>query len=255
MIHYPVDLPRRGFFKSPATAPGERVYAIGDIHGRLDLFTRLIREIETDNAARGGHSTRIILLGDIIDRGPSSRALLQLLMEGQEQGGRRFLVLLGNHEAALLDAAAGDANAQQTWLKFGGMATLESYGIAPPIEGEDSYDFAERLANGIGTDTLEWLRDLPLYDRSGDFFFCHAGVRPGVTLRRQSRDDLLWIRDEFMESARNHGAMIVHGHNVVEAVEVKANRISVDTGAYRSEMLSAIGLEGREAWVIATEPE
>ena len=251
-----IDIGKRRFRRRPTTAPHERVYAIGDIHGRLDLFTRLIRRIEADSAAARAPKRRgrVIILGDFIDRGPDSRRLVHLLMAAQQRSSR-LIVLLGNHEAAMLDSIAGDAQAQAGWLGFGGEATLESFGVDPPREGEDRYAFADRLAQGLTAPVVEWLRERPLSFRSGDYFFCHAGVRPGVPLARQARDDLLWVRDSFMTSGRHHGAVVVHGHSIVDAVEVRPNRISLDTAAYRTGVLSAVCLDGADGWIIATDPD
>lgn len=242
-----------GRFGRPlCTRPGERIYAIGDIHGRLDLFTELLRLIEADNAARrdDGAVTSIIVLGDFIDRGPHSREMVSLLRQSSELA--HFSVLLGNHEACLLDCADGRADPRDGWLNFGGAATLASFGVAPPRDDEDVLDFADRLTEAIGQDTLDWLARLPLSERSGDFFFCHAGIRPKIKLARQTREDLLWIREPFLSSRSNHGAVIVHGHSITGGIDVAENRIGIDTGAYASGRLTALGLAGEELWWLQT---
>jgi serine/threonine protein phosphatase 1 len=162
---------------------------------------------------------------------------------------------MGNHEAALLESLQGDEAAQRLWLNYGGLETLISFGIAPPRDGEDSFSFAERLRKHIPEYLIEWLEQLPLHHRSGSYFFCHAGIRPGTPLDRQKSEDLLWIRGEFLESEADHGAVIVHGHSICgTAVEFADNRINLDTGAYATGVLSALGLEDDDRWVISTPP-
>lgn len=240
--------PPRG---QPRTAAGERIYAIGDVHGRLDLLDTLIKSIEAQEQELPRARVAVLLLGDLIDRGPQSRDVLERLvsMVAERSG---TIVLRGNHEAALLDSMDMDPAAQRGWLENGGLATLESFGIDPPADHEDAIEFAERLSEGIAAPLQDFLRALPLSTQSGDYFFCHAGVRPGVPLAKQRADDLLWIRDGFMDDERYHGAVIVHGHTVVDQVEFRANRISIDTGAYRTGVLSALCLHEDRRWTLAT---
>ncbi len=237
----------------PVTANGERVYAIGDVHGRLDLFRILIRQIEADVSTRGRRSTRIVLLGDLIDRGSHSHELLVLAKRLHLRNSGRIVVLRGNHEEMLLASADGNASAQRLWVENGGDATLRSYGL-------DAAEFMRLtpekrgrvLWRAVGADMLAWLESRPLVFRSGNYFFCHAGIRPGVPLENQRREDLLWIRREFVTSDQSHGAVIVHGHSATDAVEVSHNRINVDTAAYRSGQLTAVGLEGPYRWFLST---
>ncbi len=231
--------------------PGERIYAIGDIHGRLDLFEELLARIERDSAARPPLPTRCIVLGDFIDRGPQSRALIERLA-GLDPA--RFVVLRGNHEAALLDTLHGDHDAAELWARFGGVATLTSFGVpADSIDAEDSGALIALARRVIPAPLVDWLAQRPLSVSAGGYFFVHAGVRPGVALARQAEADLLWIRDDFTRSQAAHGAIIVHGHSIREAgVEIMPNRIGVDTGAYRTGRLSAVGLEGDAVWTLAT---
>jgi serine/threonine protein phosphatase 1 len=164
------------------------------------------------------------------------------------------LLLCGNHEELLLASAGGNEMAQRVWLGNGGDATLRSFGIAPELFAASAADErADMIHEHVGQDVLDWLRSLPLFYRSGDYYFCHAGVRPGVPLDAQQREDLLWIRDEFLVSRAWHGAVVVHGHSEADAVEEVDNRINVDTGAYRTDILTAIGLEGTARWFISTE--
>jgi serine/threonine protein phosphatase 1 len=170
---------------------------------------------------------------------------------------RRFqsvTVLLGNHEATLLECLEGDKATQELWMKFGGRSTLMSFGVDPPREGETGPSFAARLLEVLTEDTVAWLRALPTSWMSGDYFFCHAGVRPRVPLTQQDPEDLLWIRDTFLNSRRYHGAVVVHGHSICgPEVFMSSNRICIDTGAYESGILSAIGLEGDLRWVLKAE--
>jgi serine/threonine protein phosphatase 1 len=140
------------------------------------------------------------------------------------------------------------------WLQHGGAATLLGFGITPPGEEESGESFAYRLRKGVPSEIADWLSGLPLSAQSGSYFFCHAGIRPGIPLHKQKAHDLLWIRDDFLESNVNHGAVIVHGHSICgTAVEIRHNRINVDTGAYQTGILSAVALEGQQRWVISTQ--
>lgn len=229
----------------------DRIYAVGDLHGRVDLFARMLREIRNDGRLRGANSTtRIVLLGDIIDRGPGSRDLLAIV--------RRFvasdsgvIALRGNHEDMLIRAAKGSAAAQRAWLRNGGAETLTSFGFDPArLRGLDRAGRARAISDAIGPETIEWVTSLPTQFQSGNYFFCHAGVRPGVPLHQQKTSDLLWIGEEFVRSTLDHGAVIVHGHMEARQIEIRPNRINVDTGAYRTGRLSAIGLEGARRWTL-----
>jgi serine/threonine protein phosphatase 1 len=236
----------------PSTNRGERIYAIGDIHGRLDLLTDLLARVEAHS--RGlpePESLYVVLLGDLVDRGPQSAEVLAHVHALQKQSDA-FLVLKGNHEQLMYRALDGERGVMQVWLRTGGAETLESYGLARPEPGTDPEAFLAEARRAVPPAILRWLRALPLTARSGDYFFCHAGVRPGVPLRRQSQDDLLWIRSEFLHDPSRHGAMVVHGHSISDGVEMLPNRIGVDTGAYRTGVLSALYLEGTDRAVIAT---
>ena len=237
----------------PATADGERIYAIGDIHGRLDLLQALMQRVELDVRSRGECSTRVVLLGDLIDRGPYSRQLLELA-QSSGRDSDRVIILLGNHEELLLESAYGNAAAQRAWLQQGGEATLRSYGVeSSDLEALSAEEVADAICRVVGDHTLAWLDSLPLWFESGDYFFCHAGIRPGVPLQRQRRQDLLWIRKKFLASKKYHGAVIVHGHSETDQLVFDPNHINVDTAAYRTGVLSAVGLEGTAQWSIATD--
>jgi serine/threonine protein phosphatase 1 len=228
----------------------ERIYAIGDIHGRLDLLRALLIAIEIDASGRAPMPTRVVILGDFIDRGPDSMKLMSIFA-GMKSS--RVVVLKGNHEAALVDALRGDHDAMDLWMAYGGDATLRSFGVTETeIDPDDSRALIELARKIIPRNLVEWLERLPVFYRRGPYYFVHAGVRPGVPLERQSVDDQLWIRDEFTQSTNDYGAVIVHGHSINEnGVIFRANRIGVDTGAYRTEVLSAVGLEANNQWAVA----
>lgn len=202
---------------------------------------------------------RVILLGDLIDRGPASAQVLRFACAMQRDH-PDFMVLAGNHEDVMLEALDGCADTARLWLQYGGLATMRSFGLdlgdCLDADGEDEAEAIvqgmEALRSALGDDLLQWVRDLPVMTRSGDYFFCHAGVRPGRALDEQSREDLLWIRQPFLQSRKSHGAVIVHGHSITDEVDIRRNRIGVDTGAYRTEILSALCLENASVEVIST---
>ena len=236
----------------PCTAEGERIYAVGDIHGRYDLFRSIMDTIiwHCETASRTSESLKIILLGDIIDRGPQSAECLALAHELVTQS--KVTLLRGNHEDLLIKTLAGNQTAQDIWLANGGLAFLENFEIAPPLPFEDSFDFAERVALAVPKHLIDLLSASPLSVTSGDYFFVHAGVAPGTVLHRQKEEDLLFIRDRFTRSKRWHGAMIVHGHSIVNTAEFHPNRIAIDTGAFQSGILSCLCLEGNRREVLTT---
>lgn len=236
----------------PSTDSGERIYAIGDIHGRYDLLRLLLDKIEAHSSALPPtHSLYVIFVGDLVDRGPQSAEVLAMLYDLNTKTDH-VIVLLGNHEEAMLKALDGDMDALRGWLAVGGKDTLNSFGIAPQRADEASRDYLQRARAAIPREWIAWLRKLPLSVQSGDYYFVHAGVRPGVSLQRQTRNDMLWIREDFLEDPRNHGAVIVHGHSVTRNTEIRSNRICIDTGAYRTGLLSAIYLEGEKQEVIVS---
>lgn len=239
-----------------AADPVERVYAVGDIHGRFDLFRRLMAIIERDHRARGPVATRIVLLGDIIDRGPESARMVEGCM-ALTRSTRRFVVLKGNHEAMMVEALRGDYTVFERWLEFGGRKTLLSWGMdAALLEQGATIETMRGARAAVGEDVLKWLSALPLQCQHDGYLFVHAGIRPGVRLSKQRPEDLLWITDEFLESAEHHGAMVVHGHSISERGPVfRSNRIGIDTGAFRTDRLTAVGIERGEVWSLETTPE
>ena len=233
--------------------PGERIYAIGDVHGRQDLFEQLIALIEADARSRRALRSRIVVLGDVIDRGPSSAALIRRLRAYTEHSDR-FIVLKGNHEQLMVDALEGDYGLLRAWLDLGGAETLLSFGVDPGLlDGGAAYPLLRAARDLISPDVLSWIDHLPLQFRSGGMFFVHAGVRPGVPLRKQRAEDLLWIGRDFLDSDEQRSFLTVHGHTISEDGPVTTlNRIGVDTGAYKTGRLTAVGLEGGQRWFIST---
>lgn len=236
----------------PKLEPGKRVYAIGDVHGRIDLLDRLIDLIEADDAARGAADIRLIFLGDLIDRGPHSARVVETvgnLMRSSDQ----VRLIKGNHEEVFVTAAGGCAKSTRLLLKIGGYETLESYGITREEADQGTMqDLADLLKQRIPRDHLDLLDGGEEMIRMGDYVFVHAGIRPGVPLDRQAGSDLRWIRQPFLDARRRDRVVVVHGHTPNEDVEFKPDRIGIDTGACYSEKLTALGLEGTERWVLQT---
>lgn len=228
--------------------PGERAYAIGDIHGRLDLFTALILAIEADTDSRGSKRTTIILLGDLIDRGPHSAQVIAAAREWRER--RDVRILCGNHEEMFL-RAFDDAELFRRLWRFGGYETLLSYLPDPTVLADADMEAAHALwCASIPQDDVTFVADFEDSLTIGDYMFVHAGIRPGLALEDQMAADLRWIREPFLGSDADHGAVIVHGHTIVGKPEIRPGRIGIDTGAYMSGRLTALGLEGTDRWLI-----
>jgi len=238
----------------PAVPAGSRIYAIGDVHGRLDLLVRLEALIAADAAAAGARRHVIVYLGDYVDRGPESRGVIERLMHRPLAGFER-VHLLGNHEDYLLqfleNAAVGP-----NWCTYGGSETLASYGVRPPssftVRASDFEIARVALAEKIPPAHVAFMRGLKLTHAEGGYLFVHAGVKPGVALAEQQAEDLLWIRNEFLDSAEDFGACVVHGHTIVEAPEERGNRIGIDTGAFATGRLTALVLDGTERRFLQT---
>jgi len=237
---------------SPRVPAGRRVYAIGDVHGHADLLHRLLTLIAADHEARGPAESEVVLLGDMIDRGPDSPAVLRFAMAG-DSGIGPLKALIGNHEEQLLETVKGNTAHLAAWLLYGGTETLLSFGLPRALLASGEMDaIAAAAQQAIPGEVVRWLAALPESLRYGDYMMVHAGVRPGVPLAEQTAADLRWIRHEFLDSEEDHGAVVVHGHTIRDNVEIRHNRIGLDTGAYRSGVLSAIGLEGDQRWIIQT---
>jgi serine/threonine protein phosphatase 1 len=230
---------------APATAPG-LAYAVGDVHGRADLLEALLGELEADREAAGAPPpTLLVFLGDLIDRGPDPRGVIDQVRALGGDAHWRVVALKGNHEDALL-RFLDDPTFGPVWMQFGGEATLAAYGVAAPRGGVEAEWTAARDAfrAALGPEHLEFLRSLPLTFEWGDYLFVHAGVRPGVPLAEQTEHDLLWIREPFLLSGRAADKVVVHGHTPARAPQLSRWRIGVDTGACFTGVLTALRVDG-----------
>jgi serine/threonine protein phosphatase 1 len=224
-----------------------RLYAVGDIHGRVDLLNALLDLISDDVTAEAGEAqVTLLFLGDYVDRGPDSNLVIETLRQLKAYAGDRVVALKGNHEEAMLgfldDPATG-----ALWTDFGGRETLRSYGVNPPPLRADAEGWVrarDEFLAAVPEDHLSFLRSLRLTETIGDYVFVHAGVRPGVALADQVERDLLWIREEFLQSRRAMEQVVVHGHTPTERPSVADGRIGVDTGAYATGVLTALVLQG-----------
>lgn len=238
--------------KSFAIPEGRRVYAVGDIHGRDDLFAALIDLIRADNATRPPARVTLILLGDLVDRGPQSADVVEraLRLKGEFEDSR---LLIGNHEECFLAALTGDVQRVRYFMRIGGDATVQSYWDDDlPFSEATFEEVAERLPAMVPASHVEFLGGGEDVIEIGDYVFVHAGIRPGVALEKQALSDLRWIRDDFLADSRDHGVMVVHGHTIQDDVDEWPNRIGIDTGAYKSGVLTAIALEGDERRYLKT---
>ena len=231
--------------------PDTRVYAVGDVHGRAVLLTELHKRIVKD-ADKAGESRRVIVyLGDYVDRGPDSAGVIGQLIENPLPDFEQVF-LMGNHEEFFLDFLKDPATGAH-WVDNGGDATLSSYGVeAVGKAAADMAALCEKLRQNMPDEHLAFLEELAVTHLEGDYLFVHAGIRPGVPLSRQSDEDLLWIREPFLDAADPHEFVVVHGHTPVKAPEVHDNRIAVDTGAVWSGRLTAVVLHDEEQSFIHT---
>jgi serine/threonine protein phosphatase 1 len=252
---------RRLFKKASPSRPldtarmpdGMRVYAIGDIHGRHDLLVQLLAQIEADDAVRGPAESQIIFLGDLVDRGPDSATVIETA-KALGDSGRRVRYLMGNHEEVFVECCRKrDTKTLRFFLKIGGDATLQSYPItrAEYVELEME-QLAARLETLVPESHLAFLESFEDMIILGDYAFVHAGIRPGRPLSEQKKSDLRWIREEFVGQRGDLEKVIVYGHTIYENVDERGSRIGIDTGAYASGVLTAIGLEGGERWYLQT---
>lgn len=239
--------------RAPSIPSGERVYAVGDIHGRLDLFKDLIRIIETDDASRPRARTTIVLLGDLIDRGPDSAGVVERARQWGQQ--REVQFIQGNHEEMLL-VSREDTDALRSFLKFGGLETMVSYGISEETVASVEIEELQRLMTAaIPQADFDFLEGFEKMVRIGDYLFVHAGVRPNTPLEHQMGRDCRWIREPFLSHRGDFGAFVVHGHTITHEPDVCDNRIGIDTGAFVHGTLTAIGLQGTERWFLTAQDE
>lgn len=231
-----------------------RTYAIGDVHGQLDGLKALHDRIAKDRAAYGDDGAPVVQIGDLVDRGPDSRGVIDYLIAA-EAGGEAWVFLKGNHDRMfrgfMADPDHHDPRLRRdlNWLhdRLGGAETLASYGVKRVGE-RLLRDLHAAASEAVPAAHLAFLERMQNYFLRGDCLFVHAGVRPGVDLHEQSEDDLLWIRNDFLNDGRDHGALIVHGHTPDEGVAHYGNRLNIDTGAGYGRALSAVVIEGREVF-------
>ncbi len=246
-LHEP---PRADFptMNAPDRSENAPLYVIGDIHGRLDLLDRLIEAIYRDAGGRGTDSLTVTV-GDYIDRGPDSRGVIDRLMANPFPGD--YVALKGNHES-VMESFLADPSRGGHWMQIGGLETLRSFGVRKSWGRNNFVRTAEQLRAALTPEETRFLASLRLSFSIGRYFICHAGVRPGVPLDQQSEHDLLWIRDEFLNSGMDFGKIVVHGHTPSREPEVRVNRINVDTGAVFSGRLTCVALEnGRHRFLTA----
>lgn len=237
----------------PSVPDGQRVYAIGDIHGRYDLLCRMIARIEADEVGRSPADTTVILLGDLVDRGPDSARVIATAREWAKR--RRVRILAGNHEEMFLGSFERDDTLRH-FLRHGGRETLLSYPIEPEVYSRATLEELRAIMNEVvPEEDIAFIESMEDRIQIGDYVFVHAGVRPGVPLEEQKVSDLRWIRGEFIEGPETRDFAVVHGHTILDAPHVSPLRISLDTGAYASGLLTAIGLEGTARWLISVQGE
>jgi serine/threonine protein phosphatase 1 len=237
--------------RRPQLADDLRLYVIGDVHGRADLLDGLLSRIDADRAAHPTDNDAVVLVGDYIDRGPASREVLDRLVARVRA--QKTILLKGNHETYLLEFLQNPAILDD-WRQYGALQTLMSYGLKPSLNpGEqERRELAREFASVLPWDHRALLEALPTSFTAGDFFFVHAGVRPGVPLAGQKEQDLLWIREDFLLCEDDFGKVVVHGHTPVAAPDIRPNRINIDTGAYATGRLTCVRLEGHDIEVMPT---
>jgi len=235
--------------QKPRLPEGIRIYAMSDIHGRADLLKQMFTVIDRDLSASQSIRPIQVFLGDYIDRGPQSFETIELLIDRARS--HECVFLKGNHEVILLDALANPPLLDE-WRQFGGLQTLTSYGLQPtlrPSDGEKT-ELMRELYEKIPQTHGYFYRNLRASFTCGDFFFVHAGVKPGIPLDLQQEQDLFWIREEFLESSADFGKYVVHGHTPVSTPDIRPNRINIDTGAYATGNLSLLSIQGDRLLVV-----
>ena len=226
-----------------------RFYAIGDIHGQLAMLEQAHARIARDREETGDATAPVVHLGDLVDRGPDSRGVLEFLIDGVDRG-EPWVVLRGNHDAMFLDLLTGQG-AADAYLgpNVGGEATAASYGVRTG-GFRSRRAVAADLTAAVPERHLRFLSALPYLKAAPDLLFVHAGIRPGVPVTLQDPSDLMWIRDDFLRDPRDHGVLVVHGHTPVEMPDHRRNRVNLDTGAGYGRALTAAVFEGRDCWVL-----
>lgn len=241
-------------FTHASTPDGVRLIGVGDIHGNHDLLLELVAELERE-CRNAPAPTQLVFLGDYVDRGPASAQVVDWLA-GFAPVWATPHFLRGNHEQCLLDILSGTApdDMLAAWLDYGGRETLASYGLGAPVVYSDDLDaIREAARHAIPTRHRRFLEATQPCLRFGDYLFVHAGIRPGVSIEAQSEEDLIWIREPFLSSQEDFGAVVVHGHTITPAPENRHNRIGIDTGVYRHGVLTAVVLEGQSRRFVAAD--
>ena len=238
--------------QGPTGARGYRAYVVGDIHGRLDLLEELLAKIHSELQRQPARKVLLVFVGDLIDRGPSSAQVVERLRTYRRQGVRPVF-LLGNHEEVLLRILRGDESLISSWLQFGGLECLQSYGVdTRRLRGRSPGKILPIIRKAVPKEHVDFLESFIDSCRFGDFLFVHAGIRPGVAVDQQRQTDLRWIRDPFLLDETDHGFVVVHGHTITREMDVRPNRIAIDTGAYRTGVLTALAVEGTKLWNLDT---
>ncbi len=245
---------KRAVLDPERPTPGDRlVYAIGDVHGRLDLMDVLLVKIARDaQATEPAQKPVLVFLGDYVDRGPASRGVIETLIRLSAAHNLELRALKGNHEQALLSFLE-DPDFGPAWVQNGGAAALASYGVAAPQtrnQTEGWEQTREKFAQALPPEHLKFLRDLEIHAEYGDYIFVHAGLRPGVPIARQTEQDMLWIRQEFIQERRPFEKVVVHGHTPEPEPFLGSVRLGVDTGAYATGVLTAVRLFGPDQTIL-----
>lgn len=236
-----------------------RVYAIGDVHGYLSELERAHRLIGADRARVGDPTAPVVHIGDLCDRGPDTKGVIDFLLAGRARG-EDWVTLMGNHDRMfgwfLEEPPRHDPHLVVGWSwlhdALGGVETLASYGVTLG-ERERLKAVHARARAAVPDAHREFVQGLPLYWETDDQIFVHAGIRPGIALADQDEEDLVWIRHEFHDDTRDHGKLVVHGHTPVEAVTHYGNRLNIDVGAGYGRPLVPVVIEGREVWALTDE--
>ncbi|MGH1415545.1 MAG: metallophosphoesterase family protein [Pelagimonas sp.] len=227
------------------------VFVIGDVHGQIDQLEAALERIERDDCA----GAPVVYVGDYIDRGPDSRAVIETLMRGQAAG-KPWTCLLGNHDDYMVrflgpnpDLPSDGSRTRWFLPKIGGLETLASYGVDVRAS-ESNTAIREKALRNIPQDHVDWLAGLPRVYETPDYIFAHAGIRPGIPLDHQDPEDLIWIRGDFLDDPRDHGRLVVHGHTAIDMPEHCGNRVNVDGGAGFGRPLYPVLLLGRDAFLL-----
>ena len=231
-----------------AVPDGIRVYAIGDVHGCVHELEDLLGAIDKD-AAGSSNETHLVFLGDLVDRGPHSSDVIGLLRTGPLPADVAHFIM-GNHEEVMIDCYDGTNDRAAAWLQYGGIETLESYGLKRKEILSPSFDVRSAMRSAIPASHMHFLKSFNDSVRLGDYLFVHAGIRPRIKIDDQWSRDLRWIRRDFLDSSADHGCMVVHGHTIVPETEIHKNRVAVDTGCYLTGRLSAVAIENDTIRVI-----